>query len=943
MVFPVTPRNTVVELFVNSKWTDITATGDVYARDGVHISRGRRPEGTRPDPASCTMTINNRGGNYSPRNPNGAYYGSLGRNTPLRVGIELATDTFTRSVSGGWASADTGQAWSVSGTGGTVQASDFNVTGSVGTLSVPVANGTRQVDIPVSLRDVDVTVAVTMNISSVTGASVTPVAIQLRKTSSSDYYMGLVTVAVGGAVSVSVTYADGTVIVPSTATGVTYSAGMSLSVRFQAEAFDFRIKAWNTTIGEPYLWTIVGSWQYFPLVPGTVALLSSVATGNTNTKPIVFSFDNLHIRSPRFYGEVSSWPPRWDNSQNDVYVPIEVYGVTRRLGQGQAALPSTLRNTLSEYSPTPVAYWPCEDGKDSAFFTSQVGGNPLLVFQPTDNISGTSNGTQFSNSSTLPASAPLPTVGSGSRWYGIVPAYTATNFLHLSFVVIPSSTLIPNNSFATLIKMNTSGSASRWEINPFGTLTVGGDSNGIYLDAYSAGAANLLGGSSGPGGKPVVGPVPLDSSQPLLVDVLLQQSGSDIVVETTYARAVDVTQIPTAMWISGTRTITAQSLGKATSIEVNPGLSTLLDGWTLGHIALRTDNTFLDSNYIASYATETAGDRVVRVCTNSAAITPYVLGFTSETMPMGPQGVDTLTNVLDECADTDLGTLYEPKGATGLVYRTRTSMYSQNYALTLDYAQKQVSPPLEPVDDDAHTANDVTVNRKDGSWTEAILTTGRMSILDPSVGGAGLYAQPVTVNCATDTLLPQIAGFLLNAGTTDETRYPSITVKLHSPYLPTALQYAALDVSIDDWVAVNNATVVTPDQIIQLARGYDESIYPFEHEITFNCAPALPYQVPLADGGFYLNSGTSTLTSGPYSPTATSLSVATTDTRDLWATGATSLPVTLAGELVLVTNITGASSPQTFTVTRSLNGITKTQTTGTTVTVQRLYQTVLGL
>ena len=44
----------------------------------------------------------------------------------------------------------------------------------------------------------------------------------------------------------------------------------------------------------------------------------------------------------------------------------------------------------------------------------------------------------------------------------------------------------------------------------------------------------------------------------------------------------------------------------------------------------------------------------------------------------------------------------------------------------------------------------------------------------------------------------------------------------------------------------------------------------------------------------------------------------------------------VGGERVTVTNITGASSPQTFTVTRSVNGVVKAHTSGTDV---RLWDT----
>ncbi|MEU6279725.1 hypothetical protein [Streptomyces sp. NPDC047028] len=69
--------------------------------------------------------------------------------------------------------------------------------------------------------------------------------------------------------------------------------------------------------------------------------------------------------------------------------------------------------------------------------------------------------------------------------------------------------------------------------------------------------------------------------------------------------------------------------------------------------------------------------------------------------------------------------------------------------------------------------------------------------------------------------------------------------------------------------------------------------------------------------------------------TATSLSVATTD-GPVWVDSTTypaefPFDITAGGERMRVTGISGTSSPQTFTVVRSLNGVVKAQTDGTDV------------
>ena len=76
-----------VEVFYSGSWHDITASDDAYARDPIAVTRGRADESGRVTPSTCTVTIENRDGKYSPRNPSSPLYGLIGRNTPLRVSV----------------------------------------------------------------------------------------------------------------------------------------------------------------------------------------------------------------------------------------------------------------------------------------------------------------------------------------------------------------------------------------------------------------------------------------------------------------------------------------------------------------------------------------------------------------------------------------------------------------------------------------------------------------------------------------------------------------------------------------------------------------------------------------------------------------------------------------------------------------------------------------
>jgi hypothetical protein len=120
------------------------------------------------------------------------------------------------------------------------------------------------------------------------------------------------------------------------------------------------------------------------------------------------------------------------------------------------------------------------------------------------------------------------------------------------------------------------------------------------------------------------------------------------------------------------------------------------------------------------------------------------------------------------------------------------------------------------------------------------------------------------------------------------------------------------------------------DTVNLIIVGYTETIDPFIHQITFNCMPAEPFTVAVYDTSRYDADG-STLTSN-ITATQTSLS-ATKSGTTLWTTDGTQMPfdVLIGGERMRVTNVTSSTSPQTLTVTRSINGVVKAQTTGTEI------------
>ncbi|MCW2919135.1 MAG: hypothetical protein JWN52_7203, partial [Actinomycetia bacterium] len=412
----------------------------------------------------------------------------------------------------------------------------------------------------------------------------------------------------------------------------------------------------------------------------------------------------------------------------------------------------------------------------------------------------------------------------------------------------------------------------------------------------------------------------------------------------------------------------SQTCGRITSVIVNPNRSDLT-GVVIGHITVHNiiQGAFVLSDQVQAFVGETAGDRIQRLC-GEEGIQFTAIGASDavpanatlanghlpanelrwqllDTAAMGPQTAAKLTDLLKECADTDLGILFEPRDALGLGYRTRTSMYNQTVRLAMTYSNEEIGDALSPVDDDQSTRNDIVVSRPKGSTARAVLQTGALSV-QPPPDGVGRYDDSPPANVQADTDLPDQAGWRLHLGTVDEPRYPQITLNLENPAFTASqtLTNGAFMLEAGDRITVDMpSTWPLPDQISQIAQGFTETIGVSEHTIAVNCSPESPYRIGIADDSVLGRCDTAGSTLAvDVDATTTTLSVATTS-GPLWTTSGAEFPfdVSLGGEVVTVTNITGAASPQAFTVSRSVNGVVKAQTAGTDIRLT--HPMILGL
>jgi hypothetical protein len=916
MTFPQSLLDTRVELLLAGVWTNIT--GYVYDRDGsgIQITRGHPDEAGSINPTTCSLTLNGKGGRFAPRNAAGPYYGSLTRNTQLRVSVPEG-GTYLRMEGDGVSYASCPDAAGLHVTGDLEIQVDMWLSDSTSSIiATKLASGSAAwlleyfdsglvrffwsatgsggpvvfstAPLPLGRIALKVTLSVaTGTVSFYTAPTIAGPWTQLG------------TSVVVGATSV---FASTAPLVIGANAGQATTGGFNATPVKGANGKIYAVRVLNGIGG-----TVVASPTFTSVAAGTTGFADAQANPWT-----LSGTAEISDRKYRAHVEVPAWPPRWEPSGADVYAPIQGAGRWRRLVAGSPPTYSAMyRAYVRLTGPTaPVAYWPCEDGNNSTGMASALpGGSPMVIV-------GTPN---FAADTSFLCSTALPTMGA-SQWGGTVPPYTtpsgAANVLRF-LMKIPSSS--PPADGTIIASMFTYGTVARTDLiyRTAGALQLKGY-NALGVNIFDSGglAFNLL-------------------DFQLRISVELQTSGSNV----QWSLATIAPGASFALAPSGT---VAGSIGNVYQVAMAPtgGMGATVSG----HVSVQPvwDTLFNMSAPLNAWIGENAGYRFARLCFEESI--PYrVYGAPGDTVAMGPQTSKAIAALLQECEDADLGLIYEPRQALSIGYRTRASMLNQPPDVSLSYSAAQLAEPMEPTDDDRIVANDVTVTRSSGgSSARQVLTSGPLSIQDPP-NGVGVYPKTPTVNVAFDSQLADQAGWIVRLGTVDDLRYPVLSVNLASPKIAN-VYYQLQDLDIGDRIAVTDTPAwLPPDGISQIIQGQTEQCYAFVFTEQWSCAPELPYRVGIWEDAVLGRADTdgSTLHTG-ISATATSMQVDTTTAGSpLWTTTPADFPldIVMGGERITVGSITGSTSPQTFSsLTRSVNGVVKAQTAGADI---RLWQPMI--
>ncbi len=662
--------------------------------------------------------------------------------------------------------------------------------------------------------------------------------------------------------------------------------------------------------------------------PGTTAFTDSAGNGWQVT-----GTGEISQRSYRFHGELSSLPSTWDTTGRDVYAPAAAGGLLRRLSQGsQPPVGSAFSGAVLGLTGAlaPVAYWPMEDTTGAGQFGPAIG-PAAMTFSGIPQIAADSN---------FACSLPIPVPGTAVL-RGPVAPYTGGTAVVCRFLMdVPAGAPVADDT--VICRVNTTGSVGDFTLRykTGGQLRLTGFGGGDFL--FDTGALAAFS---------VAGAMQLVSME------LTVSAGGNLKYAIRTLNVGSQSPVIVTGTVSGTP-------GNATMVHIGNGGS--LAGTGIGHVFIQSAFESLTdfAAALAAYKGETAASRFARLCAQNG-IASRVYGFPATDVPMGAQSPDTLVNLLQLCETTGRGQIYEPRQALALGYRTVGSLCQQAPAVIADYSQAHIgedaSTQLAPTLDDQHTVNDVTASDSGGGSFRATLDDGSpMSISQPPQG-VGDYGNSYTVAAADDSQLPDIAGWILNIGTNGEERYPSIPFNLTRPAV-APLFYDLQEAGIGDYLQiVNTPSFLPPGPVKQLIYGTTEYLGGFRWSMAFTCVPETPYETGIFGDPVYGRIGTDgsvldadTDTQGvadAYTDTyedqyalASVLAVDTTGPSGiLWTTQPAAFPfdIVVGGEQMTVLAVSGTVSPQSFLVTRAVNGISKAHSAGEPV--QLAHLAVVGL
>lgn len=843
MTFPMVPLPLNGELFINGQWTD--ATSDIRGSKRIELSRGRKNEQSKVSAGNCNLTINNASGKYSNRYPLSINYKKLGKNTPFRLGVLPMADNWNRVVADSWGTSSSGHLWTViSG-----QSTSFDVTGTAGTIThantqlqtAVLPNYYGNVEMRVKIRMSDRTKKPTISLFTHTQDIFNAykfdfdtffvsdrIVIRKEKTG----FLGNIAFKETSAVpGVALTQ-----IPSNTDFWIAIKAGKRL-----------KMKIWLDSNPEPIDWDLdiwQGEVQNNGTVPPQMLMPGKVGIGViTTTTGLTTTFEDLSVRSYRCVMEVPDWPPEWDSTGRDIYIPIQAAGILRRLGQNNKTVESPMnREALRSATVSDIAgYWSCEDIDGSSSVASGlVNGSPMQIFTTSAVVQPpASELVDFASDSSIPGSKPFTKFKSGGNFSAPLDPNidTSQGFYNRITFDIPAAPSTPDQANIINFYME-GGNIARFKV-------IWGSAGVIKVQA-EAPNKTIIDETGG-----ITPTFSLKGSR-IQLGFEFVQNGANVDFLLSFNRIVDSSNT-TAVSSVFLDTLNGVTMGQG--LRITGGGFGTMDDWGFCHLGSSNNQAFMFGmlEALIGNAGERAGIRAKRIAIENG-IDLDVIGNPDISSPMGPQQPGTPLDLIYQCADADRGIVYETRDDLSLSILLFNAIPSFDYPeLVYSIPEAHLSPPLKGTDDDQLLHNYVKTTRIGGTTYITQQETGPNNVNDPKINsdGVGVYDRgEIVLNLNIDDQLVNKGEFIKFIGTWDEQRYPMTKVNLARSTFVANQQLAAWVSSLDtgDLFAINSIKAKqSPDPAVCLVQGIDETITndgdSRSWEFAINSTPGGPYLV----------------------------------------------------------------------------------------------------
>lgn len=557
--------------------------------------------------------------------------------------------------------------------------------------------------------------------------------------------------------------------------------------------------------------TVVASPNWSAQAPGTTSFADS--QGSTWS---VTGTATITDRDFRLHGLLSASQRTSTQSGGAPQAQLTIAGPLRRIQQGnEPPLASPIRRAIQQRSGSlaPIVYWPWEDSSSASALASAVPGvRPIAL--------SSSRPPQLAGSSVFACSDALPMLGTSAP-RAVIPAYAATGTIVVRFLLQIGSTGVsglPSGGWP-LVRVFTTGTAANFDLLVFPSGAIGIQGGNQAGSVFSSGAV-----------------VEVLEGVPVMGSLEVTTTGSSVDYGFSW-------MTPGSDSETGTGTVVTATAGRALAVGVHAGA---LSDTVFGHLFAQTafENLTNFAGALNAWQDELTSARIGRLGREEGLATRIACGPSA---PMGAQRPATLQALLSEAEATDGGMLHEPRDSVSIGYRPLASLYAQPPALTLDASAGE--PGAGELGAAPTAADDDTLLRNDWTASDALGNSARVILDDGSplsVGMVGTYADTVTVNPASASQLPDVAGVLLSQSAAAGPRYSSLTADLG--VLSAAQAEAARRVSAGDLIVVTSMPLATSPtgSIRQIAAGATEAIGP-GHKITWATRSAAPYDVLVLD------------------------------------------------------------------------------------------------